>query len=118
MSNDEVKQRTDFLDLSATLWYIFVVCIGDATVMLKQETMLIYGLKDVSYILKEEYIDQTLASLSSLLYKSQSLLYKSQWMFGSLQPNNANTVRGAILIKVNATFCLYQPQDIPMLFII
>ena len=41
VSNDKVNHRTDFLDLSALMLFIFVVCIGDAAVMLKQESMLI-----------------------------------------------------------------------------
>ena len=40
VSNNEVKQRMGFPDLSSLLSYIFVLCDGDVTLMLKQESSL------------------------------------------------------------------------------
>jgi hypothetical protein len=40
ISDNEVKQRTGFPDLSGLLLYIFVVCDGDVALTLKQESSL------------------------------------------------------------------------------
>ncbi len=40
VTNDEVKRRTGFPDLSGLLLYIFVVCNGDISLIMKQESSL------------------------------------------------------------------------------